>query len=91
MSKILDESVTANGDAWDFRCPGVDGSPCGVPGGDPFTSTGWPTKKAATERGAQHLYEHKELVPAQTLEEFRAERGIGVDDSGTTFVKLGDL
>jgi hypothetical protein len=38
----------------------VHGSPCGDrETGAPFASTGWPTKKAATARGAQHFTDHK--------------------------------
>ena len=54
---LLDASVTkAEDGTWGFQCPGVQGDPCGDP---PFSSTGWPTKKAATARGGQHFAEHK--------------------------------
>lgn len=40
----------------DYTCPD-----CG------FTSTGWPTKKAAAERGKQHQTEHETGEPAPEL------------------------
>ena len=54
--------------AYDYECPvGQDGPlPCG------FVSRGWPTKKAAAERGAQHQAEHDSGEPMPEL----AESGI---------------
>lgn len=59
MSKVLDNAVTQADDGWTFQCPNVDGDTCGEPGGPGFTSSGWPTKKAAAARGQQHFDEHK--------------------------------
>jgi len=88
VSKILDSAVTNSGDAWDFQCPGVEGSPCGDPAtGQPFVSTGWPTKKAATARGEQHLAEHRGEDAMQELDEFRRDQGLVVADDGTVSVE----
>ncbi len=86
MSKVLDQAVEKGEDGYDFTCPGVQGSPCGDP---PFTSKGWPTKKAALARGAQHFAEHKGEADGVELEDFRQEQGISVQDGKA--VKLGDL
>lgn len=40
----------------DYECPDCD-----------FVSRGWPTKKAATERGQQHQAEHETGVPMPEL------------------------
>lgn len=92
MSKLLEKCVTSGEDGYDFACPGVKGSPCGVVGANPqpFTSTGWPTKKAAMARGAQHFAEHRGDGHMQDLHEFRAEQGLGVTNDGRA-VELGDL
>lgn len=88
---VLDLSVTQHEDGtWGFQCPGVQGSPCGVPGGPGFASTGWPDREHAVDRGRQHFDEHKGLGVAQELAEFRAERGLGVDAEGVC-VKVEDL
>lgn len=71
--------------SWDFVCDEPRG--CGIPGGTPFPSTGWPTKKIAEARGAQHKREHQEGVPMPELAEFRREHGIDVDIDGNAFVK----
>lgn len=81
----LSKAVTADGDTWTFQCPGVQGSPCGD--AQPFSSSGWPTKKSATARGQQHFDEHKGLGPAQTLEEFRRDQGLVVNDDGSVSVE----
>lgn len=84
---VLSKSVTAgDGDTWDFQCPGIQGSPCGD-AGIPFASTGWPTKKAATARGQQHFDEHKGLGVSQSLEEFRKDQGLVVNDDGSVSVE----
>ncbi len=87
MTRILDASVSTadDGETWDFACPVTTG--CGDVGGAGFTSTGWPTKKAATARGRQHFDEHKGRGPAQTLEDFRRDQGLTVDAEGVVTVK----
>lgn len=75
----LDDSVTQGPDGWDFTCPAASG--CGVPGGAPFTSTGWPTKKIAQARAGQHLDEHIGQGVMPSLDEFRAEHGLNPDGS----------
>lgn len=40
----------------DYECPTC-----------PFVSQGWPTKKAATERGKQHQAEHETGIPMPEL------------------------
>lgn len=93
MSKVLDGAVArADDETWTFHCPGIDGSPCGDPGtGQPFVSSGWPTKKVANARGTQHLDEHKGGVPMPELDEFRAEHGLVAHDNGIHAVRLEDL
>lgn len=89
-TKILTQSVTqADDDTWTFQCPGVTGSLCGGDG-VPFSSTGWPTKKTATERGREHFAEHKGEGAMSTLEDFRAKHGLGVDSNGSA-VSLDQL
>ena len=93
MSKILEKSVesqpsTDTGNAWDFQCPVSQG--CGEPGGIGFSSKGWPTKDAALARGQQHFDEHKGLGVAPSLDEFRKEQGLAVDDKGVV-VRVEDL
>lgn len=86
---ILDRSVTkADDDTWTFQCPGVVGSLCGPSDGPTFSSSGWPTKKLAMARGAQHFEDHKG-TPMPELAEFRKEHGLVVDDDG--MVKVEDL
>jgi hypothetical protein len=83
---VLDKAVSkGDGETWDFRCPGVSDSPCGQD--EPFASTGWPTKKAATARGAQHFAEHKGEGVMQELHEFRKDQGLVVNDDGTVSVE----
>lgn len=90
---VLARSVThAEDDTWAFQCPGIQGSPCGDPGtGRPFHSSGWPTKKIAQARGAQHFAEHKGEGTAASLDEFRAEHGLVIHSDGTRFVQIGEL
>lgn len=92
MSKILDQAVTEGPDGYTFRCPGVRDSICGdLATGTPFTSSGWPTKKSATARGAEHFREHKTGEPTSTLEDFRAEHGLAPSADGLTAVSLEDI
>lgn len=88
MSKILDNAVTQEkDDSWTFQCPGVSGSLCGSPDGPPFSSKGWPSKKAATARGEQHFAEHKGEGVMPPLHEFRKEQGLVVNDDGSVSVE----
>ncbi|MCA1569299.1 MAG: hypothetical protein LC798_03045 [Chloroflexi bacterium] len=69
LDEVLDDDgrvQTAEG--WAFRCS----PPCG------FVSSGWATKKAATERARQHAAEHETGEPMSELREFIAERGARV-------------
>lgn len=86
---VLDKAVTSEKDGYLFQCPGVQGSPCGDPGGRPFHSTRWPTKKAALERGRQHLAEHKGEGHMQPMHEFLADQGLVHNEDGS--VSVGDL
>lgn len=91
--KVLSKAITRNEDetTWDFACPGIKGSPCGdAASGAPFVSTGWPTKATAEARGQQHFDEHKGISVMQTLEDFRAEQGLGVNEDGQA-VSLEDI
>lgn len=85
--KVLEDAVTTpdDGGSWDFRCPVNTG--CGEPGGAGFESTGWPTRKVALARGQQHFYEHTELAPMQSLDDFRRDQGLTVDADGVVTVK----
>lgn len=78
--KILADSVTGSEkDGFDFVCPVNDGT-CGVPGSDvSFTSTGWPTRKTAEARGAEHFKEHKGEGLMRSLDDFRAAHGLAQD------------
>lgn len=90
MTAIAD-AVVEREDGWGFQCPrGGDGS-CA-----PFVSTGWPTKKSATARLAEHLAEHDEGDAAisegrdvdrsklmSSLEDFRAKHGLTVNADGS--------
>jgi hypothetical protein len=90
MSKLLDNAVAKNDDGtWDFTCPGFADSRCGGDG-VPFASTGWPTKTTATARGREHFDDHLGVAPMSTLEDFRAEHGLGVDTDGNAYT-LGDI
>lgn len=80
---LLDDAVSKQkDDTWTFQCPGVSGDPCG-----PFVSSAWPTKKAATARGAQHFAEHKGEGVAQEMGEFIKDQGLVVNDDGSVSVK----
>ena len=82
---LLDKAVTqAEDDTWTFQCPGVQGDPCGDP---PFSSNRWPTKKAATARGAQHFDAHKVKAPMQEMGAFLRDQGLTVNDDGSVSVK----
>ncbi len=85
---LLDKSVSQGEDGlWSFQCPGVREDRCGDLEGPPFSSSGWPTKKAATARGAQHFAEHKGEGPMQELHDFREDQGLVVNDDGSVSVK----
>lgn len=78
-------------DSWTFQCPGFDDSPCGDPNtGQPFVSSGWPTKKVAEARGLQHIDEHEGGDPMPELAEFRAEHGLVPHEDGVRAVQNGD-
>lgn len=90
---VLSDAVSSpdDGETYEFRCPGVQGSPCGgddLPG---FVSTGWPSKKVATARGQQHFAEHKGEGAMPPLHEFRAEHGLTPSADGTKAIRLEDL
>jgi hypothetical protein len=95
MSKILNDAVTrAKDGSWTFQCPGIRGSKCGAagPDGRPFYSSGWPEKKIALARGAQHFDEHRGLAVTPSLEEFRAEHGlVAHPEDGNRAVRIEDL
>jgi hypothetical protein len=84
-SKLLDQSVSQGETGWDFTCPGVEGSECG-----PFSSTGWPTKALAIERGREHFDDHLGVRPTSSLEDFRDKHGLVVDSNGNA-ITLADL
>jgi hypothetical protein len=53
----------------------------------PFSSSGWPTKKSATARGAEHFAEHKGEGVMSELHEFREAQGLVVNGDGSVSVK----
>ena len=69
MTEIGD-AVTEGEGGWNFTCSRAG---CGDDQG-PFSSVGWPTKKAATDRGRQHLAEHDGDGVAQELADFRDDQ-----------------
>lgn len=90
-SKRLRAAVTgSDAKGWDFTCP-VNDNTCG-PRDKPdvsFTSTGWPTRAIAEERGQEHFTEHitgsdpdVETVIASSLEEFRAKHKLVPSSDG---------
>ena len=84
---ILNDAVSQEDDGtWVFRCPGFLGDDCG-----PFSTSGWPTRKSATARGAQHLLAHKEREPMQELHEFRLEHGLVPVRQADGSVKVEEL
>lgn len=94
---LLDKAVTQEEDGtWTVLCPVTDGS-CGTKKEDgtldtPFVSTGWPTKKVARARLAEHVDDHRGVAPASTLEEFRAKHGLqGTADGKRAVVTVEDL
>jgi hypothetical protein len=92
MEKTADYTTKADDGTWTFQCPGVEDSRCGDPGtGQPFFSSGWPDKKTAAARGAQHFDEHKGLAVTPSLDEFRAEHGLVAHDNGVHAVRAEDL
>ena len=70
----LDEDGEVSGHAAQAGHAGV--CSCG------FVTSGWPTKKAATERIKQHRGEHRGEGEMEDLAEFRARHGIGVNENG---------
>lgn len=93
LEQILKKSVSqdADADTFGFKCPGIEGSRSCPPGGDDtWSTTGWPSKKLASERGREHLTEHKTGVAMPSLEEFRDGQGLGVKPDGSV-VKVEDL
>lgn len=90
-SRLLEDAVTEGDGGWDFHCPVTDGS-CGTEGAS-FSSTGWPTKKAALARGQEHFDDHKGVAPMSTLEDFREAQGLFTvqNDDGTVTVSAKDL
>ena len=87
MSKVLDKAVTRSEDqtTWDFACPGIQGSLCGADG-QPFTSTGWPTKATALARGQEHFDDHK--LGALILTARRAALAADVDPAEVDVDKI---
>lgn len=86
---LLDDCVFKDEETgtWKFECVKPVDSPCGIPGGPGFVSSGWPTKKSALARGEQHFAEHRGEGTVQQMHEFLADQGLGVDERGGVFVK----
>lgn len=102
-SKLLEQSVTKNdAGTWDFTCPTFVDSPCGpfVSTGWPTKQTAIARGQQHFDehKGSISFVDDEhgnpveilEYPPMQSLEEFRAEQGIGVDDNGTAYT-LGDI
>lgn len=90
-SRLLENAVSEGDNGWDFHCPVNDGT-CGDENAS-FSSTGWPTKKAATARGQEHFNDHKGIAPMTPLDEFRESQGLVAvqNDDGTVTVTAKDL
>jgi hypothetical protein len=69
---VPEKALSQSGDAWDFQCPGCE-----------FVSTGWPTKKSAMARGAQHVNEHESGGLMQDMGEFIEGNGLMVNPDGS--------
>lgn len=75
---------------WTYTCPGYPTDDCGGNDLTSFTSSGWPTKKIAEARGAQHQAEHEDSTnqsPMPELDEFRAEHGLVAHEDGLRAVQ----
>ena len=51
-----------------------------------FETTDWPTREIAEARIGQHAAEHETGEPMPSLSVFRAEKELGVNPDGSTFV-----
>lgn len=85
----MTDVTKAEDGSWTYTCPGYPFDACG---GDlpSFTSSGWPTKKIAEARGAQHEAEHDDptnQTRMQELEEFRQAHGLVAHEDGLRAVK----
>lgn len=86
LEEALAASVTQQGDGtWTFQCPDHTCNPAGAG----FSSAMWPDRQHALDRGRQHFGEHRGEGPMQTLEAFRADRGLQPMAGGG--VKVADL
>jgi hypothetical protein len=66
----IGDAVTEDEGGWNFACSRAG---CGADGGA-FSSTGWTTRKAASDRGRQHFAEHDGEGVAQELADFRNDQ-----------------
>jgi hypothetical protein len=79
-------------DTWTYACPGYPADPCGGNDLPSFQSSGWPTKKIAEARGAQHIAEHEDPTnqsPMPELHVFRQEHGLAPTEDGLRAVQKG--
>lgn len=76
------KSVQEGEAGYDFVCPDPICQRPAPPDGEPrpFTSKGWPTRKAAELRGKEHLAEHKSGEPMRELVYAMADTGVAYPD-----------
>lgn len=87
---MSDVTKAADG-SWTYQCPGGKPSLCGDPQtGQPFVSSGWPSRKVAEARGQQHQDDHAGVAPMPELHEFRAQHGLMPHSDGVRAVQMED-
>lgn len=75
MADVITSRYEDGAEVWDFVCPYPSG--CGnAATGQPFSSTGWPDRTHAYERGRQHIAEHNGEGVTPDLNTFRQARGL---------------
>lgn len=76
MSK-LEDSVRQTADGrWVFECPATDGTCTDRGTGRSWSSSNWPDRRHALDRGRQHFREHVHGELMQPMDEFISERGL---------------
>jgi hypothetical protein len=87
-------TTKADDGSWTYTCPGYPFDACGGNDLPSFVSSGWPTKKVAEARGAQHEAEHDDPTNQTTMPElsaFREEHGLEAHEDGLRAVVKGDV
>lgn len=76
-----EDAVTQDEAGWTFTCPGFAGDPC-----NNWSSSQWPNRDLAVERGREHFASHTDLIPTSSLDEFRDKHGVSVNEQGQAVV-----